>query len=136
LQTIVITDQLKIKMEFTVLPKRFSICKLSVGDIVPEWVYQSSFYTISKTADELSVVCEEHLVKGEIKKSVGWKLLKINAVLDLSLTGITAQFSTALAKADVNLSVIATYNTDYILVEDVKLATVIEALRGAGFGVS
>jgi uncharacterized protein len=122
--------------QFTILPSRFAMCQLRQNEPFPAWVYQSSFYTISKTADELSVVCEEHLVAGEIKKSIGWKLLKINAVLDLSLTGITAQFSTALAKAGVNLSVIATYNTDYILVEEVKLEAAIEALRGAGFRVS
>lgn len=102
---------------------------------LPNWLFKSSFYTVSKTADELSVVCEEDLVLGEIRKSVGWRLLKINAELDLSLTGITARFSTALAKAGVNLSVIATYNTDYILVEEAKLTTAIEALRGAGFEV-
>jgi len=102
---------------------------------LPNWLLKSSFYTVSKTADELSVVCEEDLVLGEIRKSVGWRLLKINAELDLSLTGITARFSTALAKAGVNLSVIATYNTDYILVEEAKLTTAIEALRGAGFEV-
>ena len=84
----------------------------------------------------MSVVCEEDLVKNEIQKSIGWRLLKINALLDLSLTGITAKFSTALAMAGVNLSVIATYNTDYILVEEVKLAIAIEALRDADFGVS
>jgi len=102
---------------------------------LPNWLFSSSFYTVSQTADELSVVCEEDLVQEEIRKSVGWKLLKINAELDLSLTGITAQFSTALAKAGVNLSVIATYNTDYILVEDAKLTIAVQALRGAGFEV-
>lgn len=102
---------------------------------LPNWLFSSSFYTVSKTADELSVVCEEDLVQGEILKSVGWRLLKINAILDLSLTGITAQFSTALAKAGINLSVIATYNTDYILVEEAKLTIAIQALRGAGFEV-
>jgi hypothetical protein len=119
-----------------ILPMRFTMCQLPLNKPIPDWVYASSFYSISKTTDELSVVCEEHLVKGEIKKSIGWKLLKINAELDLSLTGITAQFSTALAKAGVNLSVIATYNTDYILVEDFKLDVAIQALRGAGFEVS
>lgn len=123
-------------LQFTVLPVRFAICQLSMDRPVPVWVYQSSFYTISKSVDELSVVCEEHLVQNEIVKSTGWRLLKINSVLDLSLTGITAQFSAALAKAGVNLSVIATFNTDYILVEDAKLAVAMEALRGAGFGMS
>ena len=84
----------------------------------------------------MSVVCEQRFVTSEIKKSTGWRLLKINAVLDLSLTGITAKFSTALAKVGVNLSVIATFNTDYILVEHVKLLTAIVALREAGFEVS
>lgn len=122
-------------LQFEVLPKRFAMCQLDMAMPLPNWLLRSSFYTVSKTADELSVVCEEDLVQGEIRKSVGWKLLKINAELDLSLTGITAQFSTALAKAGVNLSVIATYNTDYILVEEAKLTTAIEALRGAGFEV-
>jgi uncharacterized protein len=123
-------------LDITIMPSRFAICQLRKDEPLPAWVFQSSFYSVSKTADELSVVCEEHLVRGEVKKSTGWRLLKINAVLDLSLTGITAQFSTTLAKAGVNLSVIATYNTDYILVEEVKLETAIEALRGAGFVVS
>ncbi|MFN7260037.1 MAG: ACT domain-containing protein [Cyclobacteriaceae bacterium] len=122
-------------LQFEVLPNRFAVCQLDMVKPLPNWVFSSSFYTVSKTADELAVVCEEDLVQDEIVKSVGWRLLKINAVLDLSLTGITAQFSTALAKAGVNLSVIATYNTDYILVEEAKLTTAIEALRGAGFEV-
>jgi hypothetical protein len=122
-------------LQFEVLPKRFAVCQLDMVKPLPNWVFSSSFYTVTKTADELAVVCEEDLVQDEIVKSVGWRLLKINAVLDLSLTGITAQFSTALAKAGVNLSVIATYNTDYILVEEAKLTTAIEALRGAGFEV-
>ncbi len=122
-------------LHITVLPSRFAMCQLKLDEQLPAWVYQSSFYSISRTADELSVVCEEQLVKDEIQKSTGWKLLKINAVLDLSLTGITAQFSTALAKAGVNLSVIATYNTDYILVEEVKLTTATKALRESGFEI-
>lgn len=122
-------------LQFSVQPGHFAVCQLQQDEPLPEWLYRSSFYSISKTADELSVVCEEYLVKGEIRKSLGWRLLKINGVLNLSLTGITAQFSTALAKAGVNLSVIATYNTDYILVEEIKLAAAMEALRGAGFEV-
>jgi uncharacterized protein len=122
-------------LQVALLPYRFAICQLKIDEPFPSSVYQSSFYSITKTDNELSVVCEEDLVKNEIKKSGGWRLLKINSVLDLSLTGITAQFSTALAKAGVNLTVIATYNTDYIMVEEVKLEMAIVALREAGFGV-
>ena len=123
-------------LSISVLPEQFAICQLKMDEPIPNSIYQSSFYSISKSDEELSVVCEERFVKNEIKKSTGWRLLKINAVLDLSLTGITAKFSTALAKVGVNLSVIATFNTDYILVEHVKLLTAIVALREAGFEVS
>lgn len=123
-------------LQLIVLPKRFAICQLKPSEQLPEWIYQSSFFSVSKTSDELSIVCEEQLVVEEIKKSAGWRLIKINEELDLSLTGITARFSTALANAGVNLSVIATFNTDYILVEEAKLAIAIEALISAGFDVS
>jgi len=75
------------------------------------------------------------VVPAGVKQDGDWKLLKIAAVLDLSLTGITAKFSTALADAGVNLCVIATYDTDYIMVKAEKLSVAIEALEAAGFSV-
>lgn len=39
----------------------------------------------------------------------------------------------ALANAGVNLCVIATYQTDYLLVKQAKLQTAITALQNAGF---
>lgn len=111
----------------------FSLCRLAPEDAIPSWALSSDFYTISKTNDELSVVCESQYVPAGIKQDGNWRLLKIAAVLDLSLTGITAKFSTALANAGVNLCVIATYETDYILVKQEKLQTAITALQDAGF---
>lgn len=111
----------------------FSLCRLAPEDAIPSWALSSDFYTISKTNDELSVVCESQYVPAGIKQDGNWRLLKIAAVLDLSLTGITTKFSTALANAGVNLCVIATYETDYILVKQEKLQTAITALQDAGF---
>lgn len=122
-------------LSIKVLAGRFAICQLKLEEPIPIWIYSSSFYSISKSEDELSLVCEERVVQTVLSRSNGWRLLKINSVLDLSLTGITARFSTALANAGVNLSVIATYNTDYILVEEVKLSRAIEALSAAGFHI-
>ncbi len=110
----------------------FSLCRLAPEDAIPSWALSSDFYTISKTRDELSVVCESQYVPAIVKQDGDWRLLKIAAVLDLSLTDITAKFSTALANAGVNLCVIATYETDYILVKQEKLQTAITALQDAG----
>lgn len=122
-------------LEMIVLDEEYSLCRLEAGSSISEWALESSFYTITKTDDELSVVCESRLVPADVKQDGEWKLLKIAAVLDLSLTGITARFSTALANAGVNLCVIATYDTDYIMVKSAKVSIAIEALAAAGFSV-
>lgn len=121
------------QLTFILMDGVFSICSLASEDAIPFWALSSGFYTISKTSDELSVVCESKCVPDVIKQDSNWRLLKIAAVLDLSITGITANFSTALANAGVNLCVIATYNTDYILVKQEKLQTATIALLDAGF---
>ena len=121
------------QLPFIVIDGVFSLCRLAPGDAIPSWALPSSFYTISKTSDELSVVCQSLYVPAVVKQDGNWRLLKIASVLNLSLTGITAKFSTALANADINLCVIATYETDYILIKQEKLQTAIAALQNAGF---
>jgi uncharacterized protein len=120
-------------MRIKILENTYSLCKLLPTADVPKWHLSSTFYTITKTNDELSIVCETAFVPDNVQQSKGWRLLQIAAILDLSLTGITATFSTALANAGVNLCVIATFNTDYILVQDEKLALAKQALQNVGF---
>jgi uncharacterized protein len=115
----------------------YSICRLPAASAIPQWAMASQFYTVTKTANETSVICESSLVPDDVQQQQGgWALLQIDAVLDLSLTGITAQFSAALAGAGVNLCVVATFDTDYILVPEEKLTVACGALQRAGFHVN
>ena len=124
------------RLTFQLLAGEYSLCRLTPEEErIPAWVYTSAFFSISKTSNELSIVCESQFVPMEVKQNGQWRLLKILEVLDLSLTGITAQFSTALAEAAVNICVIATYDTDYVMVKEEKLSTAIKALENAGFTV-
>lgn len=123
------------RLTFQLLSGEYSLCRLAPEQTIPVWVYASPFFSISKTPNELSIVCESQLVPGEVKQNGQWRLLKILEVLDLSLTGITAQFSTALADAAVNICVIATYDTDYVMLKEEKLSTAIKALENAGFTI-
>lgn len=124
------------QLSMILLPGEYSLCRLSSNESIPSWVFASAFYTISKSADELSIIAESGFVPADIKAESGWQILKIEQTLDLALTGITAKFSTALAAAGVNLCVIATYDTDYIMVKQEKLDIAIPALQKAGFIVN
>lgn len=119
-----------------VLPGEYSLCRLSSNESIPSWVFASAFYTVSKSADELSIIAESKFVPGDIKAETGWRILKIEQTLDLALTGITAKFSTALAEVGVNLCVIATYDTDYVMLKQEKLAIAIPALQKTGIMVN
>jgi uncharacterized protein len=79
-------------MHIKILVNTYSLCKLVPTVDVPNSYLSSAFYTITKTNDELSIVCETDVVPNDVQQSKGWRLLQIAAILDLSLTGITANF--------------------------------------------
>jgi len=129
---------------FHLLPDVFTLLRLPVEvKQLPDFVWQSSFYTISRSPDELSLVCEERLVVrnidhyglGNIARIDGnWRILRLG-VMDLSLVGIAAKFSGVLAEAGVNINIISTYDTDYVMIKQAKLSRALTALREAGYTV-
>lgn len=120
---------------FKLLAGSYSLSRLPATTPPPTWVFRSVFYTLSKSEHELSIVCETQYVPNGTQTDQGWSLLRIEGTLDLSLTGITAKFSVPLAAAGVNLCVIATYDTDYLLVETDKLEIATKALQAKGIDV-
>jgi uncharacterized protein len=129
---------------FHLLPEVFSLMRLPVQiKQLPDFIWQSSFFTLSRSPDEISVVCEERLVVrnidhyglGNVARIDGnWRILRLG-VMDLSLVGIAARFSGILAEAGVNINIISTYDTDYVMVKQAKLARALTALREAGYEV-
>ena len=129
---------------FHLLPDVFTLLRLPVEvKQLPDFVWKSSFYTISRSPDELSLVCEERLVVrnidhyglGNVARIDGnWRILRLG-VMDLSLVGIAAKFSGVLAEAGVNINIISTYDTDYVMVKQAKLSKALTALREAGYTV-
>ncbi|EAX48395.1 conserved hypothetical protein [Thermosinus carboxydivorans Nor1] len=96
---------------------------------------KGSFFSITKTVDELSIVCPEGVVPENVLCEKGWKILKIQGTLDFGLVGILAMVSTALARAGISIFAISTYNTDYILVKDRDFNSAVDILRNEGHEV-
>ncbi len=114
-------------MRLDVLRGDFAIVKLDAADPIPEWA-AGEFVSITRTRDELSIVCESP--GGE------WRCLKVEGPLDFSLVGILASLAEPLAKAGVPIFAISTFDTDYILVKADNLERAIRALRSAGHTIS
>ena len=122
-------------LTLTVLPVRYAICRLDSTADVPEWCSGGQFLSISRTTDELSVVCLETRVPSGVTCESGWRVLKCEGPLDYGLPGIIASLAEPLADAAVPIFPIATYDTDYILIKEPHLANAINALTGYGHAV-
>lgn len=110
------------------LKEKFGVCRLSKDELVPEWVKGSDFYSITKTYDELSIVCSEGCIPSDIKCENDWRVLKVEGPLDFSLIGILSSISSILAQNKISIFAVSTYDTDYILVKNNDLDKAIESL--------
>jgi hypothetical protein len=119
-------------LTLSLLPGRFMICRLGPKAIFPDWANDGSFISITRTCDELSVVCTEASVSEDVKADRGWRCFRVEGPLDLSLTGVLASIAAPLAEARINIFAVSTYDTDYLLVKEEKLARSEEVLVRAG----
>lgn len=117
------------------LPENLAICRLKPDSQVPDWIMQSSFYSVTRTLDEVSVVCPEEFVPEGTEAERGWKVLRVEGPLAFSMTGVLACLTAPLAQAGISIFVLSTYDTDYLLVRDGDVASAIVALQGAGHTV-
>jgi hypothetical protein len=119
-------------LTLTVLPNRYAVSRLDPKSNVPEWSGEGDFVSISRTPEELSIVCLEANVPAGINSETGWRILKCEGPLDLALPGIMASLAEPLADAAVPIFPIATHHTDYILIKEAHLQTAVRALTRYG----
>eukprot|EP00164_Ancoracysta_twista_P003920 GFYU01005256.1.p1 GENE.GFYU01005256.1~~GFYU01005256.1.p1 ORF type:complete len:134 (-),score=22.32 GFYU01005256.1:15-416(-) len=131
------------QLNLHLLPSPLCICRFAATTQIPEWSLKSTeFFTISRTADELSVVCPQGDIPADLKESDSvkidrdWRAFKVAGPLDFSLVGIMANLSDILAKSEVSIFAISTYDTDYILVKSDKVDVASAALTSGGHNVT
>lgn len=114
------------RLTLSLLPETLAVARLPAGAALPGWVdWSDPFVTVSRTRDELSVVCPEARLPAEAKAERGWRGFKVEGPLDFALTGILARLAAPLAKAGISIFAISTFDTDYLLVRtgDLEAAT-------------
>jgi hypothetical protein len=115
-----------------ILEETFAVCRLPKDAPVPEWAAGSSFLSITRTREELSIVCDARLVPAGVRKEDGWRCLAVEGPLDFAETGVAASIAAPLANAGVSVLLIATFDTDFALVRSTSLELAVCALQAAG----
>ncbi len=123
------------RLELSLLPGRFAISKLAPDAHLPAWAARGSFYSVTRTGDELSIVVEEARVPAGTRSQSGWRVLRVRGPFVLSEVGVLASLTAPLADARVSVFVVSTFDTDYLLVTEEQLAPAIVALDRAGHSI-
>ena len=124
------------QLTLSLLDGEFAVCRLDPLSPVPAWADLAGFSSVTRTADELSVVCRAVRVPPETQCEKGWRCLKVHGPFAFELTGILNSLTGPLARAQIGIFAISTFDTDYLLVKGEHLGKAIEALTGAGHTVN
>lgn len=123
----------KDKMQIQKLDCELTVCKVdSIDDINTD----SELFFIGRTDEEISLVCRTaDTPQNTSAREDGWKAFRISGTLDFSLIGILSRITDILAKNDIGVFAVSTFNTDYILVKRENFEKALSALAGSGYEV-
>ena len=119
------------------LPDTLAICRLDSGASLPPWATgSSSFLTVSRTAEELSITTVQSAVPAGVRCERDYRAFRVRGPLPLNLVGILAAIADPLAAAGLSIFAISTFETDYVLVKARDLDASLKVLREAGHQIS
>jgi hypothetical protein len=109
----------------------YAIVRLAPDAAVPEWANRGEFVSITRTIDELSIVCPIENLPADVS-SDRWICLKLVGPFPLSLTGVLVSFIEPLSSKGIPIFAIATYDTDYVLIHEEFVGAALQILQDAG----
>jgi|SRR5215831_10724797 len=119
-------------LRFSILSGKFAVCRLPPDAQVPDWAWASSFNSVTRTADEVSIVCNWETTPPEHRRQHPFMCIKLEGPFPLSEVGIMASFISPLVGSGVPVFVIATFDTDYVLIPEEFWGIAFGALQRAG----
>jgi hypothetical protein len=111
-------------------PTLFAVAQLPPDAPLPP--LGGNFFSLTRTPDELSLVCEAARVPPGVKHEAGWVALGLHGPFEFALTGILAAVLEPLRDVGVGIFALSTFDTDYVLVKRERLPDAVAALRAAG----
>jgi hypothetical protein len=119
------------QLKFRLLPGPYAIVRLAPDAPLPAWATNGDFTSVTRNADELSIVCPTVNLPSDVNSAHRWICLKLEGPFPFSQTGVLLSFIEPLSTNDVPIFAISTYDTDYVLIQE-EFASAIDLLRQAG----
>lgn len=114
---------------------RFAVCKLPPDSAVPAWATAGDVFSVTRTGDELSVVCRQEAVPTGTHAEAGWRCLRVAGAIPFTVVGVLASLTTPVAAAGIGIFAVSTFDTDYLFVKEAEFPLAVAALRRTGHTV-
>ena len=122
-------------LHIDILPHSLAVCRLEPHAPLPAWV-RGAFTTVSRTDEELSIVCDADAVPPDVRADRGWRVVKVRGPIPFDVTGVAAALVAPLAEARISVFPIATFDTDYLLLKEESFEHAVGVLRAAGHDIA
>jgi uncharacterized protein len=119
------------RLKFSWLPGPYAVVRLAPNAPVPAWAAKGDFTSITRTPDELSIVCPVANLPPGVHSPLRWICLKLEGPFPFSQTGVLLSFIEPLSRNDIAIFAISTFDTDYVLIPE-EHARALDILREAG----
>src|SRR5579862_1696348 len=119
-------------LRFRQLSEVYSIVRLSPGEAVPALLTGGEFTSISRTSEELSIVCSNKNLPAGVDPGPPWICFKLEGPFPFSQTGVLLSVIDPLSKDGIPIFAVSTYDTDYVLIPQEYADRAIHRLREAG----
>jgi len=120
------------ELKFRQLPELYAIVRLVPDAPIPDWATKGDFTSITRTADELSIVCPADNLPPDVHSPHRWICLKLEGPFPFSQTGVLLSFIEPLSRNEIPIFAISTYDTDYVLIQEEFAGAAFDMLRAAG----
>ena len=119
-------------LDLSLLSETFAICRLGPEAEIPSWALDGNFFSVTRTLEELALVCLQEVVPEGTRAEKGYRCLKVRGPLDFSLTGILSSLTIPLAQAGISVLALSTFDTDYLQVKEAHVDRAVQKLSKAG----
>jgi uncharacterized protein len=120
------------QLKFLRLKGPYAIVRLAGDAAIPAWATRGDVTSITRTADELSIVCPAENLPREIPSSQPWQCFKLEGPFPFSQPGILLSFIAPLSSVGIPIFAISTFDTDYVLIQDEFADAALDAVQRAG----
>ena len=123
--------------QFIVYPEQYQLALFPVdSEIDKPLIELDQFISLTYDPESISLICPQNMSVEKAKAiSREWRVLQLKGPFAAEKARTLAKISHLLHDAEIEISVTATYDTDYLLVQDSQLDEAVAKLTEAGYPV-